>query len=430
MKKILALLMLTLLCLAFVACGDSEGTAPSDNGACTHENTEWNTKEPTCTMEGARSGDCPDCGEYIFEKLPAKGHIMVDGACTGCQGVFINNYEEFLAFAQKVNSGTTFSGAKVELLADIDLKGEEWTPIGTEEHPFHGNFIGNNHKITNLSITKSYVHAGLFGYVGGYIRGLNVSGTITTDAYHVGMVAGFGGNSSECSASGTITITERSNTQNKETYIGGVFGMDGNAAYCYSDVDLTVARNMHTTVAVGGVVGKASYVQSCYSLGDVSVVAYGNNVCVGGIIGEITEFNNGVTSIVECYSKGDIEVMASGASAAHGYVGGILGNSMAQMKTTISSCFVLGDIELNGTPDTTDCYGGAIAGKFRGQKIYENCYYSAEQDLTAPHITKGTEQEISDKIIITASFQQNSAKLGSNWTIKEGSLPTLKLFEK
>ena len=427
MKKILALLMLTLLCLAFVACGDSEGTAPSDNGACTHPNMSWNTKEPTCTKEGARSGDCPDCGEYISEKLPAKGHEIVDNMCAGCNTYYINNYDEFLAFAQSVNNGKTFSGVKVELLADIDLKNQEWTPIGTEEHPFSGHFMGNNHKITNLSITQSHIRAGLFGYIAGYVKQLHVSGNITTDAYCVGMVAASAGGSTECSASGTINVTKRENTQNKETYIGGVFGI-GNAIRCYSDVDMTVVRHMHLEIVVGGVVGQTDYAQYCYSLGDISVAGYGSHVCVGGVIGEITEFNNGVTSIIECYSKGDIEVMASDANAAYGYVGGILGYSSAYMKTTISSCFAFGDIELKGTPNATACYAGAIAGKFRGQKIYENCYYSAEQDIDAPNITKASEQETSDKFLISASFQKSGIKLSSNWIIVDGSLPTLAVF--
>lgn len=429
MKKIFALLTVVLLCLAFVACGDTDNTPPSESGACTHQNMTWNTKEPTCTKEGLRDGDCPDCGEYISEKLPAKGHVTVDGVCSGCNTVFISNYEEFVAFAQRVNNGTTYSGTKIELLADIDLKGEEWTPIGTEEHPFSGYFMGNNHKITNLSITQSHLRAGLFGYIVGYVKQLHVSGNITTDAYYVGMVAASAGSSSECSASGTINVTKRENTQNKDTYIGGVFGI-GNATRCYSDVDMTVVRHMHTNIAVGGVVGKTSYAQYCYSLGDISVAGYGSNVCVGGVIGEITENTNGVSSIIECYSKGDIEVMASGANAAHGYVGGILGYGSAYMKTTISSCFAFGDIELKGTPNATDCYAGAIAGKFRNQKAYENCYYSAEQDIDAPNITKDSEQETSDKFLISASFQKSGIKLSSNWIIVDGSLPTLAVFAK
>lgn len=56
-------------------------------------------------------------------------------------------------------------GAYYELGADIDLGGEEWTPIGSSGQPFTGTFDGDGHTISGLYV-NSDDDAGLFGVVG------------------------------------------------------------------------------------------------------------------------------------------------------------------------------------------------------------------------------------------------------------------------
>lgn len=63
-----------------------------------------------------------------------------------------------------------------QLIADIDLAGEEWTPIGDIDQPFLGNFNGNGHTISNLTITESHMgFYGLFGYLKGDVENLKIS---------------------------------------------------------------------------------------------------------------------------------------------------------------------------------------------------------------------------------------------------------------
>ncbi|MFP4478108.1 MAG: GLUG motif-containing protein [Candidatus Izemoplasmatales bacterium] len=62
-----------------------------------------------------------------------------------------------------------------ELDQDIDLNGQEWTPIGTFNMPFRGHFNGNGYTISNFKITENHLgYNGLFGYVEGDIENLNV----------------------------------------------------------------------------------------------------------------------------------------------------------------------------------------------------------------------------------------------------------------
>ena len=65
----------------------------------------------------------------------------------------ISTAEELQTLAKEVNEGNTFKGWTITLMEDIDLTDKgEWTPIGTEEHPFEGTLEGNYHKIDGITI--------------------------------------------------------------------------------------------------------------------------------------------------------------------------------------------------------------------------------------------------------------------------------------
>ena len=70
-------------------------------------------------------------------------------------------------------------GGKYVLVNDIDLGGNEWTPIGTKEAPFRGVLDGNGYTVKGLKITKlTGGVAGLLGYNSGTVKNLCVEGTI------------------------------------------------------------------------------------------------------------------------------------------------------------------------------------------------------------------------------------------------------------
>ena len=58
------------------------------------------------------------------------------------------------ALATEVNGGTTFSGMQIKLSNDIDLKSEEWMPIGRSGKAFQGTFDGCGYTISNLKIEE------------------------------------------------------------------------------------------------------------------------------------------------------------------------------------------------------------------------------------------------------------------------------------
>ena len=115
--------------------------------------------------------------DYGMVKAYANGllfngkYYATSGSGAGSESTpYIIDSESALAtLARNVNSGVSdFCGKHFSLICDLDLNGLNWTPIGTPDHPFRGNFNGNNHTIRNLTVTNgSNSHNGLFGYVQG-----------------------------------------------------------------------------------------------------------------------------------------------------------------------------------------------------------------------------------------------------------------------
>ena len=100
-----------------------------------------------------------------------------------------------------------------ELMADVDLEGMDWAPIGI----FENVFDGNGHTIDNLTIdTDGLLNVGLFSelFRDAEVRNLGLTGVSvtvtndTTDAVSVGGLAGKNdGTVSNSYAKGQITVT-------------------------------------------------------------------------------------------------------------------------------------------------------------------------------------------------------------------------------
>ncbi|MDE5885380.1 MAG: dockerin type I repeat-containing protein [Oscillospiraceae bacterium] len=190
--------------------------------------------------------------------------------------------------------------------ADIDLRGENWIPIGTFRDAddngtgcyFIGVYNGNYHSISNLNCNYEGNYRGLFGRIGenstNYtnkcaIKNLSVYGKVKGTGYAIGGIAGevcCGASIINCSFSGDVT---------------------GNSA-------------------VGGIAGhiyNGGYIQSSYCNGNIS----GNNNNIGGIVGNATVNDGTYTGhsdlkISDCYfvSKNTV------SSSSNGRKGGIAGN--------------------------------------------------------------------------------------------------------
>ena len=256
--------------------------------------------------------------------------MSLDGAGTSANPYKIRTVEDF---ADLKNDLTAY----YSLEADIDLSSvASWNPIGTNTTPFSGNFNGNNHTISNLTINDSANYRGLFGYSSGEIKNLKLNNiSVKGGSNYVGGLAGVSiGTISGCGIeSGTVTGSNSS--------VGGLVGYtNSNISNSYSKANVTGSNY------IGGLAGYAtgnSNITKCYATGNVAGSANG----VGGLIGQAYSQNlAGAMNINECYATGNVQGKSN--------IGGIIGlvynfanSGTISSSITISNVFSTGDVKGN-----------------------------------------------------------------------------------
>ena len=119
----------------------------------------------------------------------------------------IGSADDWKAFAELVNTTPT---ANVKMTADIDL-GDDQTMIGTSATPYQGTFDGNAHSL-NVNYVATATNTAPFHCIkGATIRGIHVTGDITTTYNYtaglVGEVSGSGGLVEQNWSSVNVTCT-------------------------------------------------------------------------------------------------------------------------------------------------------------------------------------------------------------------------------
>ena len=269
------------------------------------------------------------------------------------------NKADMEKFRDMVNSGRTFEGKTVRVMADIDLEGSEtnqWIPIGNYSSNtsfiFKGIFEGNNHEISNIYINSIKEYQGLFGYIkNSKIKGIKLTkGSITSTNGAIGGIIGWSESSeiSDCSNSTTVT--------GKLRWTGGISGFitNGKVKRCANFGNITSAHS------VGGIVGSLhqnSEVYASYNTGNIKTMTTGStndNYIAGGIIG-YTGLIEGENNIINsCYNIGDI----------YGYThtGGIVGLLQGGGMHNILNCYSIGKITGNAKFAITGNQSGTYNG--------------------------------------------------------------------
>ena len=168
----------------------------------------------------------------------------VFGDGTAQNPYLIENAAQLAYMSSEINNNAgAYIGAYFDLVADIDLNGINWTPIGTSANQFQGYFNGNDHTIDNLNISingNSPQYVGLFGYVSnGEISNVHIigEGTIsvrgTSTTFYIGSIAGYANSSTidSCSNQSNIIVEHTGSTIGYSTYLGGLVGyLTGNTS--------------------------------------------------------------------------------------------------------------------------------------------------------------------------------------------------------
>ena len=167
------------------------------------------------------------------EKWTDAGNYSESFTHTDGNTIYIDSEADLALIAHKVNSGETdFFYTTFILTRDLDLSGKGWTPIGTADHPFKGDFDGNQHTISHLEVYSAGDYNGLFGYVKGtidrpegtewgsrYIDNIILSYADVNGGNYTGALAGhvYG-----CTIIENILVTE--SDVKGSSYTGGVIG--------------------------------------------------------------------------------------------------------------------------------------------------------------------------------------------------------------
>lgn len=348
----------------------------------------------------------------------------------------IKSEEDLEGLAKNVNNGIDYNGNYFRLDNDISWSKIDWSPIGTNKHPFRGMFDGNGKKISDFSIKTDNEFLGFFGVVEntndeyaitdlfltlnsvesegdidslgglvgrlvGNIRNIKVVGNIVADNRfsNVGLIVGnMEGSASKCEADGTLTTILNSSQQG---FVGGAFGrVDGSLTDCTSRVFISEqllsedvsAINVLTGGVVGYVEGENRQLKQCLSTQQLNSI--GN---VGGIVGS---FSNDI-EIKDCSRSGKLVVVVYDESS----IGGIF--SYSEKKANIVNCqndsgfevidksrdkltstlYVGGICGIGKADITNSCnsafieisskahaYVGGVAGKLEGN--IKNCYHN------------------------------------------------------
>ena len=251
---------------------------------------------------------------------------------------------------------------------DVDSNDDypNWTPIGTATISYGAEFKGNNHTISNMTISgaTTLTRIGLFGTLAGSgsISGvgledvninltsmpvLSVSGTLV--GYSIGTVR-----SSYATGVFSATVASTGNL----VAVGGLIGSSspGTITTSWSSVDVSVAGT--TWVMVGGLVGQfqataagaSTTIIASYATGSVSNTATGSNVYAGGLVGYMGVASTGQATLTASYATGAVSVASTGTS------GGLVGITHSTVTIT-DGYWDTGTTDIADDSDTTSPEG-------------------------------------------------------------------------
>ena len=255
--------------------------------------------------------------------------------------------QQFLDFAENCRLDSYSRNLSVILLTDIDLTGVDFSGIPI----FCGNFDGNGHTVSGLSITRDGSNMGLFRYVdaSGVIQNLTVSGKVTPDGSHsaVGGIAGHNaGKIQNCFFDGTVSGSDD---------VGGIAGINaitGIIDGCHSKGVITGDHR------VGGVVGNnLGVVRSCNNRSGVNTTAEENQIKLSDISLETITGSESVSAVTDIggiagTSSGVIRQSKNRGNVGYqhmGYnVGGIAGTQTGYLYKCENFAQVYGRKEVGG----------------------------------------------------------------------------------
>ena len=313
----------------------------------------------------SRTGDNQDSETKVFASetasLPKKegedAHLILLGypdfkETDEGSGIYeIYTLKGLKEFRDAVNEGNMFAGKSIKLTADVDLKGEDWIPIGNSTYSFNGSFDGQGHRISNLIVNGSgKSNQGLFGMTQNEeIKNLTIENAKVVGRLNVGVVVGtpYTSKYTNINVIGHVEVEGMA-------YVGGVGGK--NAYANWTDITVNVDETSYVRANsiedgkayrtyVGGVCGFNGEGGHTFENITSNIDVTGTTIDVGGLFG-IAHYGN---NFKNCSSSGDVEITNAENAADAEEIGGIAGVWHNQDGTNVNfkSCKFTGTLKVN-----------------------------------------------------------------------------------
>lgn len=254
-------------------------------------------------------------------------------AAAASDTVTIATVQDLIDFSKQCTRDTWSQGITVELTADLDLNGSDFTPVPI----FQGTFHGNGHTISGFSFEKKGSKTGLFRTLtaSAVVEDLTVEGDLAPQgsASQAGLLVGENyGTVSRCAAQGSVSGQED---------IGGLVGLNGESGCIQSCTSATAVTGVTN---VGGITGQnLGTVENSSNTGEINTQADQETpTSVGGIAG---------------LSRGTIRDCTNSGAVGYQHVGYNMGGIVGLQSGEISNCSNTAPIQ--GRKDV-----GGIAGQF------------------------------------------------------------------
>lgn len=324
----------------------------------------------------------------VADKWDGSSKAQPSGSGTAASPYKLGTAAQLAWFADTVNSGSR--SACAVLTADIDLNGQEWTPIANSgvNNGYTGTFDGQGHVIHGICVTTgvSSRPQGLFGIIArtGTVRNVKAAGRVLVrQSSGAGLIAGENnGVLYNCEASAFLKNSY--NAGSTGSSVGNIGGIAGHMAAGYIEncraYGLFLANpesydegnlvNSSMLCQIGGIVGGMGasqekdgclvrYCENHLQI-DCYTFTYGNSspcgYAIGGIVG-----GSGIGKVRECVNR---------AAVTGGYdVGGIVGSATPGEGASFSAAYVenRGTVR-SGSPTAGGRGAGGILGKAGSEK--------------------------------------------------------------
>ena len=324
----------------------------------------------------------------VADKWDGSSKAQPSGSGTAASPYKLGTAAQLAWFADTVNSGSR--SACAVLTADIDLNGQEWTPIANSgvNNGYTGTFDGQGHVIHGICVTTgvSSRPQGLFGIIArtGTVRNVKAAGRVLVrQSSGAGLIAGENnGVLYNCEASAFLKNSY--NAGSTGSSVGNIGGIAGHMAAGYIEncraYGLFLANpesydegnlvNSSMLCQIGGIVGGMGasqekdgclvrYCENHLQI-DCYTFTYGNSspcgYAIGGIVG-----GSGIGKVRECVNR---------AAVTGGYdVGGIVGPATPGEGASFSAAYVENRGTVRSGSSTAGGRGaGGILGKAGSEK--------------------------------------------------------------